>query len=89
MRLVPSLAAAVALLAAPWPACAEAPVVAPAPSVSGPAPSAPAPRTAPLRTPCSGKKGGVDRCENGKFICKDGTTSASRKVCTAPDKKAG
>lgn len=33
-------------------------------------------------TPCSGKKGGVSHCEDGKFICKDGSTSKSKKVCT-------
>lgn len=33
-------------------------------------------------TPCSGKKGGVSHCSNGKFICKDGSTSASKKICT-------
>lgn len=33
-------------------------------------------------TPCSGKKGGVSHCLNGKFICNDGSTSASKKVCT-------
>lgn len=32
--------------------------------------------------PCSGSKGGVDRCESGKFICKDGSTSRSEQVCT-------
>ncbi len=32
-------------------------------------------------TPCSGKKGGVSHCSAGKFICKDGSTSASKKVC--------
>lgn len=31
--------------------------------------------------PCSGKKGGVSHCSGGKFICKDGTVSASKKVC--------
>jgi hypothetical protein len=79
MRLVLSLAAAlfavsVSALAAPD---------------TTPAPAASTPKAAPLRTPCSGKKGGVDRCENGKFICKDGSTSASKKICTMPDKKAG
>jgi colicin import membrane protein len=39
------------------------------------------PASAATRAPCSGKKGGVDRCENGKFICKDGSKSASKKVC--------
>jgi hypothetical protein len=33
--------------------------------------------------PCSGKKGGVARCENGKFVCNDGTVSASKQVCGA------
>lgn len=37
-------------------------------------------------TPCSGKKGGVSHCQNGKFVCKDGSTSASKKTCTRPDK---
>jgi hypothetical protein len=80
MRLVLSLAAA--LFAVSVSALAAAPDTAPAPATS-------TPKKAPLRTPCSGKKGGVDHCENGKFICKDGTTSASKKVCTPPDKKAG
>lgn len=35
------------------------------------------------REPCSGKKGGVASCTaNGKFICKDGTISKSKKICT-------
>lgn len=33
-------------------------------------------------TPCSGKKGGIDHCENGKFICKDGSVSGSKKICS-------
>ena len=81
MRLVLSLAAAT-VLAVSVSARAAAPAATPAPAVS-------APKTLPLRTPCSGKKGGIDRCENGKFICKDGTTSASKKVCTPPDRKEG
>jgi hypothetical protein len=33
--------------------------------------------------PCSGKKGGVDYCtSDGKFMCKDGTVSKSKKICT-------
>lgn len=32
-------------------------------------------------TPCSGRKGGVSHCENGKFVCNDGTISRSKKVC--------
>ncbi|MGL4860892.1 MAG: hypothetical protein ACRC5A_14415 [Enterobacteriaceae bacterium] len=36
------------------------------------------------REPCSGSKGGVDHCANGKFICRDGSTSESSKACKAP-----
>jgi hypothetical protein len=32
-------------------------------------------------TPCSGKKGGVSHCENGRFICNDGSVSQSKKTC--------
>ena len=32
--------------------------------------------------PCSGKKGGVSHCSSGKFICKDGTVSGSKKICS-------
>jgi hypothetical protein len=31
--------------------------------------------------PCSGKKGGVLRCEGEKFLCKDGTISKSKAKC--------
>lgn len=31
--------------------------------------------------PCSGKKGGVSHCSGGKFVCKNGTISQSKKVC--------
>ncbi len=34
------------------------------------------------RTPCSGKKGGVSHCMGKFFVCKDGTTSQSKKVCS-------
>ena len=33
-------------------------------------------------TPCSGKKGGVAGCQNGAFLCQDGSISASKQVCT-------
>lgn len=34
-------------------------------------------------TPCSGKKGGIAGCtKNGKFLCNDGPTSASKKSCS-------
>lgn len=31
-------------------------------------------------TPCSGKKGGIDRCDGELFLCNDGSISASKKV---------
>ena len=37
--------------------------------------------------PCSGKKGGVSHCENGKFVCKDGTISKAKKICTPKKEK--
>ena len=33
------------------------------------------------RQPCSGKKGGISHCQGSKFACKDGSISASKKVC--------
>lgn len=33
------------------------------------------------RLPCSGSKGGIQRCVNGKFLCNDGTISRSKKIC--------
>lgn len=33
------------------------------------------------RQPCSGKKGGISHCSKGKFVCKDGRLSASKKIC--------
>lgn len=37
-------------------------------------------------TPCSGKKGGVAHCDGARFVCNDGSYSASKKVCSAnPD----
>lgn len=34
------------------------------------------------REPCSGKKGGIKACTvDGKFMCKNGTLSASKKKC--------
>lgn len=39
-------------------------------------------------TPCSGKKGGVKACTaDGKFLCKDGTISKSKKVCAKSTKQ--
>lgn len=40
-------------------------------------------------TPCSQSKGGVVGCSpDGKFMCKDGTTSESKKTCTSADVSA-
>lgn len=33
------------------------------------------------RQPCSGKKGGIQKCVNGKFLCNNGTYSKSKKTC--------
>jgi endonuclease G len=33
--------------------------------------------------PCSGNKGGINHCEGAKFICNDGSSSASTKDCSA------
>lgn len=32
--------------------------------------------------PCSGKKGGISHCSGDKFVCKDGSTSASKQKCS-------
>lgn len=32
--------------------------------------------------PCSKSKGGVDRCQGSKFVCRDGSVSSSKKKCT-------
>ena len=36
-------------------------------------------------TPCSKKKGGVVGCLGSKFLCRDGSTSASKKTCSRDD----
>lgn len=33
-------------------------------------------------TPCSGSKGGIASCDGDKFVCKDGSYSASQKICS-------
>lgn len=33
------------------------------------------------RKPCSGKKGGISHCQGTKFVCNDGSISASKKIC--------
>lgn len=37
--------------------------------------------TYPANKPCSGKKGGISHCEGKAFVCRDGTTSQSKKDC--------
>ncbi|AWI51386.1 hypothetical protein DDU33_07760 [Actinobacillus porcitonsillarum] len=39
------------------------------------------------RQPCSGKKGGISHCSGGKFVCNDGSISASKKKCNRPSKE--
>jgi len=34
-------------------------------------------------TPCSGMKGGISHCRGDKFVCVDGSTSASKKDCSS------
>lgn len=34
------------------------------------------------RKPCSGSKGGSHTVRHGKFVCNDGSISASKKTCT-------
>lgn len=34
------------------------------------------------RQPCSGSKGGISHCQGKLFICKDGSVSQSKKVCS-------
>ncbi|MBJ9580866.1 hypothetical protein [Acinetobacter baumannii] len=34
------------------------------------------------RQPCSGKRGGVSHCDGSKFVCNDGSISASKKICS-------
>ncbi|WP_274570672.1 hypothetical protein V6667_06500 [Neisseria leonii] len=38
------------------------------------------------REPCSGKKGGISHCSGSKFVCKDGSISKSKKVCSGKSK---
>ncbi len=35
----------------------------------------------PANKPCSGKKGGISHCAGEFFVCRDGTTSQSKKDC--------
>lgn len=33
------------------------------------------------RQPCSGSKGGIQRCVGDSFLCNDGTISRSKRIC--------
>ena len=33
-------------------------------------------------TPCSGSKGGIAHCAGERFVCNDGSISASKRICT-------
>ena len=35
--------------------------------------------------PCSGSKGGVSHCAGPRFVCNDGSISASKRVCSAAE----
>lgn len=37
----------------------------------------------PANKPCSGKKGGISHCQGQYFVCRDGSTSQSKKDCRA------
>lgn len=39
--------------------------------------------------PCSGKKGGIARCQGETFICNDGSISGSKKSCSASIRASG
>lgn len=38
--------------------------------------------------PCSGSKGGVAHCAGSKFVCNDGSISASKKICSGAPSNA-
>lgn len=42
----------------------------------------PAPFADAANKPCSGRKGGIARCQGDTFICNDGSVSASKRSCS-------
>jgi hypothetical protein len=40
------------------------------------------------REPCSGRKGGIAYCSGSKFVCRDGSLSQSRRICSGYDRPA-
>ncbi|WP_082477249.1 hypothetical protein [Rhizobium sp. Leaf371] len=47
------------------------------------------PASAAGNTPCSGRKGGIDHCQGERFICRDGSISASETSCAATHRPLG
>jgi hypothetical protein len=43
---------------------------------------------ASANTPCLGAKGGVHHCASGRFVCNDGSVSASKRICGGGDANA-
>lgn len=43
------------------------------------------PNSQAANTPCSGSKGGISHCAGGKFVCNDGSISASKRICDMPN----
>lgn len=41
------------------------------------------------REPCSGSKGGISHCDGEQFVCKDGSYSQSKKICSGITKDTG
>lgn len=39
-------------------------------------------------TPCSGSKGGIERCDGPLFVCRDGSISGSKRNCSASHERA-
>ena len=49
--------------------------------VSAVAPFSLVSNAAAANLPCSGKMGGIERCVEGRFLCRNGQFSRSKKVC--------
>ena len=42
-----------------------------------------APSAQAANAPCSGSKGGISHCAGPRFVCNDGSVSASKRTCSA------
>ncbi|BBF22912.1 YdcA family protein [Sutterella megalosphaeroides] len=58
-------------------------LLAPDTMVSAVAPFSPVSNASAANLPCSGKMGGIERCVEGRFLCRNGQFSRSKKVCDA------